>query len=211
MGVEIIKLYGERRSGTGYTTELLDQNLVGAAMDRNVYGSRHNPPKEQEGVYGYVFLVRDPFYWLKAFHDEPFGCPELRRLSFAEFLHTPVRSFTNGRVEDRWHDNPVTMWNDKVEDYTNFALENGRCCGIRYEDARDDPKGVVLYVCHSLKLTHQSPLVDIPNKVIAPGNVSQAPFKKRTVVYSNAEHEYVLDHLDVKLAAWWGYEAWHGW
>ena len=210
--MKILKLYGERRSGTGYTTELLDQKFPEATMDRNAFGSRHDPPREWPGLEGYILLVRDPFHWLAAFHDEPFGCPELRGLSFSEFLDSPVKSFTNGRVENRSHENPVVMWNDKVADYTEFALRYpDDCVCLRYEVARDDPGGAVLYVAHHLKLAHTSPFVEIPTKVISPGNVSQRPFHQRRPVYSALQYDFIVSHLDVKLAAWWGYQVNHGW
>jgi len=129
--MKIVKIYGERNTGTIYLEWLMTNNFRVNISNTPEFGWKHRiaPMKDELSEYAkneliYLCLNKNPYSWLLSMHKRPYHHEELRKLSFSSFLKYPYGDYRN----------PMVMWNIKNQSYVNMAHYVKNFQIIRYED-----------------------------------------------------------------------------
>lgn len=92
--ISSIEVFGERNSGTNYLKRLLDTNLVGVDLShRDKVGWKHADCTGVGKDWLIIVIYRNPITWLQAMHRAPHHAPQLRELSFSEFLEADWKCY----------------------------------------------------------------------------------------------------------------------
>ncbi|MEZ5082701.1 MAG: hypothetical protein R2750_04545 [Bacteroidales bacterium] len=136
----LVKVYGERNSGTIYLEWLLKTNLEITIDESPELGWKHRlaPSKEElsdEMKQNMIFvcLVKNPYSWLLSMHKRPYHHESLRELSFSEFLKYSYGDYRN----------PIVMWNTKNKSYAELGNYVNKYVFIKYEDSIADIKNTI--------------------------------------------------------------------
>ncbi len=82
----------------------------------------------------HVFLIRSPYSWVLAMHDEPYDYNGILSANFSEFLRTPFsyvpRDYQGSSLADKpdSHANPIQLWNAKMRSYLQFEEAQRAIC-----------------------------------------------------------------------------------
>ena len=124
----VVKIYGERNTGTRYLHLLLLQNVCISPCDdllhwKHGYPSISHIPKRSRPTSITIIITRDPNEWLHSTYARPYHMP--RSTSYQSFVETPVKGdqndpnwtpkdhpiFTDPRESNRV---PLKMYQEKV-------------------------------------------------------------------------------------------------
>ena len=136
----LVKVYGERNSGTIYLEWLLRNNLEITIDGSPEFGWKHRlAPSEEElsdeskKQVVFVCLVKNPYSWLLSMHKRPYHHESLRELSFSDFLKYSYGDYRN----------PIVMWNTKIKSYVDLGNYVDNYMFIKYEDTLADFKKTI--------------------------------------------------------------------
>lgn len=108
----------------------------------------------------HVFLVRSPYPWLLAMHDEPYDYNGNLTFNFSQFIRAPFdyvpRDYQGSTLASKpdYHANPIQLWNAKMRSYIQFE-----------SDARD--RAITVQLTHGMLYSlealtkHLAPLMKI--------------------------------------------------
>ena len=137
----LVKVYGERNSGTIYLEWLLRNNLEITIDETPEFGWKHRlaPSKEELSDSAkqqviFVCLVKNPYSWLLSMHKRPYHHESLKELSFSEFLKYSYGDYRN----------PIVMWNTKINSYVQLENYVDRFMFVKYEDTLVDFKKIII-------------------------------------------------------------------
>ena len=77
----------------------------------------------------HAFLVRSPYPWILAMHNEPYDYNGDRGANFSEFIRAPFayvpHDYQGSTLADKpdYHANPIQLWNAKMRSYIQFESE----------------------------------------------------------------------------------------
>lgn len=144
---KLIKIYGERNSGTNYLEQLIALNfeasvlryvpslLVGQFLKREFVvdgltwvnrkrwlGWKHGvPPIDAinafEGNLSVLTITKNPYTFLLSLHRNPYHNRSLGSLSFSDFIRSPWKPVYRDRWSFRPFANPIDLWNEKNKSY----------------------------------------------------------------------------------------------
>lgn len=164
--LKYFQVFGERRSGTNFVSQVISRNTLLEATSR--FGWKHGIPMYPVFPESclFVVVVRDPFEWLKAIYRAPFhATASLWELSFSEFIraewetvYTPVQSgwevhgynldFRLGPnevlqldrhpTEGRRFHNVIEMRNVKLSAHLSFLNRDLNCSIVQYEEVQNN-------------------------------------------------------------------------
>jgi hypothetical protein len=163
----MIKIYGERNTGTNYVTQLLHLNLeetilpgtapaacaTEAAKDAffaenyaNTLGWKHSAAPDPQTLSNpryagvrFVTVTKNLYPWLLSFYRRPYHHPAASR-NFSEFIRQPVPTVGRERMAAA-SANPIVLWNAKCRSY--MGLPDARRIHARYETLLGNPAGFV--------------------------------------------------------------------
>lgn len=135
--MRLVKIYGERNSGTIYIEWLLKNNFDIKIIDTPDLGWKHRlAPTEDElkerikKEVIFVCIIKNPYSWLLSMHKRPYQHEELRKLPFSRFLKYSYGDYRN----------PIVMWNLKYQSYIKMQRYANNFHFIRFEDLLTDMK-----------------------------------------------------------------------
>ncbi|MGD0770981.1 MAG: hypothetical protein ABSB42_22585 [Tepidisphaeraceae bacterium] len=233
----MLKIYGERNTGTNYVWQLLQVNLdvqilAGTApttcqseADKDAFfkvsfasnlGWKHCIAPDQS-ILGdpryadvqFVTVTKNLYPWLISFFRRPYHYPGASR-KFSEFIRSPVPSVGRERLAAPLA-NPVLLWNAKCRSY--LGLPESRRFHARYETLLGDPRLFVEEVARRFGLG-RSRLFFSNVMLSTKGVPAQFPDYQRFYLgehwksaFSPEDLAYVRGHLDVDLMNRLGYAA----
>lgn len=94
MNIDMIKIYGERNSGTRYMRQLIVKNIQGGAemldsdgIDDALLGWKHGFPMLRDQVL-YIVMLRPAKQWLCSMYSHPYECHHIKdnSVNFRDFV-----------------------------------------------------------------------------------------------------------------------------
>ena len=231
----MLKIYGERNTGTNYVSQLLQMNLdvqllPGTApracqteADKDAFfaatyadnlGWKHGTAPDRSILddpryadVRFVTVTKNLYPWLISFFRRPYHCPNASR-DFSEFIRSPVPSVERERIPAPLA-NPILLWNAKCASY--LRLPESRRLHARYETVLGDPRQFVEMVAHRFGLG-KSPIF-FTNVTRSTKRVTQQfPDYQRFYLgehwkraFSPEDLAYVGEYLDIELMNQLGY------
>ncbi len=137
MGIEQIKIFGERHTASNAAAGLIQQNFSQRLLDYGFLGWKHRlAPQQKEwrkrdlSQTLVVVTVRNPYSWLKAMHRDPYNqhMPMLQKLPFVFFLQHSIEDY----------ENVLQMWNQKYHAYLRLLEEVPHGMVIKAEELAAD-------------------------------------------------------------------------
>lgn len=230
---DVLKLYGERCSGTNYVEALIEQNFPGLRSRRRYNWEKHNylnPPFVRDGMLGLV-VVRHAFDWLRSIHRNPHQVGFwYREVDFEGFLRHEWSSIFNGRLigkqgklnirfqEVMYERHPVTgsrisnvveMRNLKLASHLKVRNLYENWVVVRYEEVRDDPETFVAALAEFFALERAETFQPVTRDVSNFALTNDREGKGRLKAYSDfthADRDFVLGALDLEQERYVGYD-----
>lgn len=129
-GPPVIKVHGLLRTGTNYMQKLLNNNFDVVCLGDTESGWKHGPCNYKSYI-NYVFLVKNPYSWVRSFMEWEKIHKRIGGITLEEFLVAPV---SHPELREAWSvSNPVEAWNRTLESWTRY-MSRGNVVFIRYED-----------------------------------------------------------------------------
>ena len=88
-------------------------------------------PKFRETAF--IFLVKNPFSFIKSLHKRPYNTLVSLPKKVDEFVETPWPTLRRDYIDKAILNTPVELWNYKVSSYFDFLAKNDNAILIRYE------------------------------------------------------------------------------
>lgn len=229
----ILKLYGERNSGTNYVEALIKQNFPALTPRRRYNWEKHNflnPPFVRDEMLG-VVVVRHAFDWLRSFYRSPHQVAYWHReVDFSGFLRHEWSGIFNGKLIEQQGklniqlrelmyerhpvsgariSNVVELRNLKLASQLKIRNLYENWVVVRYEDARDDPETFVsaLADCFALVPTKTfNPVTEDLSNYALPKDRKGAGRLRDYAEFTDADRDFVLGALDLEQERYFGYD-----
>lgn len=230
--ITILKLYGERCSGTNYVETLLTRNFPALSMGRRYNWEKHNfvnPPFTLETQLA-VVVVRDVFDWLRSLHRSPHQVGYwYRKVDFSGFLRHEWSSIFNGFLIERQRQFPVrfkevmyerhpltgerianvvALRNLKLQSHLKVRALYRHWVILRFEEARDTPEAVLDALAERFALVRTPQFHPVKKDVSnfsLPGDVEGKGRDRPYAEVSDADRAFVLGTLDLAQERLVGY------
>jgi hypothetical protein len=210
-GRKVIKVCGLLRTGTNYMERLLTENFDVVCLGDTEGGWKHGPCNFKTYIY-YVFVVKNPYSWVKSFMEwekihSRIGDKELR-----EFIESAV---SHPELRDAWCvDNPVDAWNRTLDSWSRYQGRKN-VLFVRYEDLIESFEAQMSSIRERFSLDMKSDnFVNITSR--ADGWETPVPRKSLDIdyyrnrkyleEYTNQELELIKRLLDDRITRRFGYE-----
>jgi hypothetical protein len=234
----MLKIYGERNTGTNYVSQLLQINLnvpllLGVAPEQceteqakdayfaatyaNNLGWKHGAAPDAhiladpryDGIR-FVTVSKNVYPWLLSFFRRPYHHPNAGK-NFSQFIRSPVPLLGRDRIAGPFA-NPVLLWTTKYQSY--FRLPQDRHIHIRYEAVLNDPRGFIEEVARRFAFEKSANFftnVDSSTK----GTKQQFSDYQRFYLdeqwkprFSPDDRAFIRENLDIDLMKRLGYTPW---
>ncbi len=217
--IDHFQVFGERRTGTNYVAQLIDDNL---AVDQTTkYGWKHGYPTmpciARSALL--VIVVRDPLSWLSSLHNRPFAKSH-EGLAFGEFLRTQwydqyrAKDFGHSRwgyqgmpkdrlvanqldrhpITGKRFENPLEMRSVKNACFLGLLERECNAVLVDYEMAKNTPADMLTIISERYDIAAKGK-IDVPGHVGAKGRPGQ---RVSDVGISNEDMAFIRAHLDVE-------------
>ena len=174
----MLKIFGERNTGTNYLTNLINKNLSinllrGTAyrlfgfnkseLYKNLffyYSEKYNLGWKHSNIFNenvisnlkrnpeisVVVLVKNPYSFLTSLHKRPYHNMKLKNLNLLNFLNSKWVCVKREKTYS-YFDNPVNLWNNKVESYFKLKYEfPERVLIIKFEELVKNPADIIGFI-----------------------------------------------------------------
>jgi hypothetical protein len=183
--MNLIKIYGERNSGTIFLEWLLKKNLSVNILETHELGWKHRLAPEEaelsefnrENVI-FLCLVKNPYSWLLSMHKRPYNHESLKNLSFLDFVTYSYGDYRN----------PVIMWNKKNRSYLDMAGFVSHHEMVKYEDILQDSSILLNKITEKYDISRPPFYKSVSNLLTNSHGIKQQKFHK----------EYYLNELWIK-------------
>jgi hypothetical protein len=231
----MLKIYGERNTGTNYVSQLLEMNLdvqllAGTAppecqteAEKDAFfaatyaanlGWKHGAAPDgsvlDDPRYAdvrFVTVTKNLYPWLISFFRRPYHYPGASR-DFSQFIRSPVPSVGRERIAAPLA-NPILLWNAKCGSY--LGLPESRRLHARYETVVGDPSQFVEMAARLFGLK-KSPIFFTNVTLSTKGAAEQFGDYQRLYLgeywkgaFSPQDLAYVRQYLDIDLMNRLGY------
>jgi hypothetical protein len=231
----MLKIYGERNTGTNYVSQLLQSNLdvqllPGTAPqtcrtegDKDAFfaasfaanlGWKHGVAPDRSIVddpryadVRFVTVTKNLYSWLISFFRRPYHHSGASR-DFAQFIRSPVPSVGRERIAAPVA-NPILLWNVKCRSY--LGLPDQRRLLVRYETVLAEPRQFVEMVSRRFGVG-KSPVFFTNVTLSTKGASQQFPDYQQFYLgeywksaFSPHDLAYVRQYLDLDLMNQLGY------
>ena len=141
--IEKIKLFGERNSGTRYTSKLLTSHFEGKILNES--GWKHGIPFVKDGQCSsrilYIFVIRDVHSWIKSMFHNPY---HFRYRNMDDFLFGNMNILLNtlqdvDNIEEE-KGNIFDVRYRKIKAYKQFYNEVENCIIVNLDTIQNHPK-----------------------------------------------------------------------
>ncbi len=129
-----LTLWNAKELKSEQTRDFLKQRLVDAEREREFhlnFGWKHakiqierieNLPRFKDTLF--ICLIRNPWRFISALHRRPYNYLPKSKKNFEDFILSPLITNQRDGITDCFLDNPVELWNLKVNSYFNFAQKH---------------------------------------------------------------------------------------
>ncbi|MCF8368000.1 MAG: hypothetical protein K9G76_03100 [Bacteroidales bacterium] len=190
----LVKIYGERNSGTIYLEWLLKKNLEVDLHESFELGWKHRLAPSPEELTDdhkknilFVCLVKNPYSWLLSMHKRPYNHESLRDLSFSDFLKYSYGDYRN----------PMVMWNMKYRSYVNMENYVDQHIIIRYEDALVDIKTTLNNLAEKFNIEKPELYKNIKNLLTNKHGIKSQKFHRDFYIEEKWKKSLRPNHLEV--------------
>jgi len=223
--IKYVQIFGERNSGTNYLKELVEMNFEGIEVTTE-YGWKHGFAKkirrhanEVDDVL-VICIFKNPLAWFLSMHKKPHHAPQMKALSFSNFLKeewvcykgkgyfkrdlekNPFKPEEEMMIErnpatGKRFENVVKLRNKKNENLLLLKYKLKNIEYLKYEDLLIDPKIVI----NDFALKYEIKAKQFENSNKYHGKSKKETFSKKDY-YLNKEYkkEYSTEDLNfVKL------------
>lgn len=223
--IKRIQLFGERCSGTNYLESLLVQNLEGVTLCRD-FGHKHfyhQPGVRQASDCLFIVIYRELFDWLRSLHQQPYhAAPELRNISFSEFIRKPWWCVWNEEADKTPDDslygsemmfernphsgerfrNVMRLRSAKIRNWESLRQKTPHHFYLNYEMLKDAPDTFIETMADVFNLTTKDEFVNVEGY-----RGSRAKYQPKTYdAIQPEDYRYIMQHTDLELEKKIGYE-----
>lgn len=206
-----VKVYGLLRTGTNYMTRLLEINFDVFALQSTERGWKHGPCEYSDSIR-FVFLVKNPYSWIRSFWEWEKIHLRTDARSLEAFM---TQNITHPELRRRWHaDTPIDAWNLSLKSWLTLR-DAGNVAFVRYESLLTGFDRQLLEIQDRLSLKARLPSfrnlesraddwkTPEPRKALKTDYYREEQFIKE---FSDAELHIMRDRLDPAVMNEFGYE-----
>ena len=160
-----IKIFGERCSGTNYLEKLLIKNLRGVTVlhESQDFGWKHNIVYQENwsSLYDVLFLYiyRNPYDWLRSLYLQPHHMPQMKELSFLDFLQANANVYEGNEMIDSSR-NVFQSRAVSIVDALHLRNKVPNMMIISYEDLNNNPQ-MIFEIAKKYQLSMREDFVNI--------------------------------------------------
>ncbi|MEH6637306.1 MAG: hypothetical protein V7700_17435 [Halioglobus sp.] len=232
MSVSRLQLFGQRCSGTNYLERLIAENIDDVSIVTD-FGYKHFTPQIQSSSPNdclFIILYRHPIDWITSFYRTPWHAPlTLKNLNFSDFIRQEWFSVWDKHAgvtkhDPRWgHEmmfdrdpgtgkrfgNVIEMRTAKIQSWEALRQDSYNAVYLRYEDAVENPSGVIERIAFALNATESRPVAKV-NSYKGGGRwyqgLGERLRRKRKPEVSREDMAFILRSLDRGLERSIGYD-----
>lgn len=167
-------IFGERCSGTNYVRSLIELNM-GHNMklaDEGIYGWKHRFIKTddlgRESDTVFIVVARNPYDWIRSFHEQPHHALKCRSMSMMQFLkRSPWSSEEKGKqldfdpVKKELVSDVMKLRTRKYQQFFTLEYMVDHFMFVRYEDVKEKPQEFIHTMCDMFNLTASETFVPV--------------------------------------------------
>ena len=171
MRKKIVKIYGEKRTGTNYLTTLILTNFIDTTVFMNVGGWKHGKFIETPNKTNLLNTV-DRITKDKINVDETISLFTTKQVKFIIIIKNPYMWIKSMSEADRKPITPafvkdhINFWNDHYSDYMKY-IQNETALLVKYESLLIDPIGTMNSIKTKFNLTTNKDYVFEKRKLLA--------------------------------------------